>query len=154
MNIKKILLVLITIFSTANLSQAHAVPVGAGGFGAQGYYYTVIDGGDVDSRRPIGAFELLTSCNESRMVEQGDGDATVPWAGLGCFYVFRSELEDWNKIYSLAKPNFPIDTISLHISKVKTLLESIEDLDEAYNINQYKQEREQLIQDSLRPRNQ
>ncbi len=152
MNIKKILLILITI-SIGNLAQA--VIYGGGGFGGAGYYYTVIDGGDHGTKRPVGPFESMESCLISRESEQGDGDITVPWAGApGCFEVFESDLEVWNEIYSLAKPNFPLDTIRLHISKIITLLNNIEDLDEAYNINQYKQEREQLIQDALRSRNQ
>ncbi len=141
MKLKALILTLVLLGFTSGIQAA---------ISTEGWFYPVIVGGDPTTKYLKGAYSTEEICNEVRTAEYGDGDSILPWeGGPGCHYIYESDIDNANELYNISQPDFPIEILELEMQEIRILINNINDLDEYYNIEVYKSERVQLINDSL-----
>ncbi len=113
----------------------------------EGYYYAAKPvGGDATTIFLKGPYSTEAICTEVRSADYGDGDYILPWdGGPGCFYIYPSDIDNANELYGIAMPYSPLVSIGLKGDKLNMFLDSVHELDQAYDIAGYNDELNNLI---------
>ena len=139
---KKICLLSVCLVSSINAQAA----ISSAGWFYSAYYTTE----GPSSKFLVGAFGSELACNLARNADFDGADYRIPWAGgPSCHEIHENEIELANELYGISQPYIPIIRAEKNPSKVAKFLKDVKDLEDAYNMQQYKADLRVLIESTV-----
>lgn len=127
----------------------------AGTISGPGYYYAAYPIGVTPTYVTIflkGSFTDLTECGTARSNEYNPSNGILPWdGGAGCHYIAANDVANANDLYSVAFNPGSGPIIGLDAEMLEDYFQQVNEINQAYNIKNYRQEINRLIASYIRP---